>query len=40
MNNISANYTRISKKKKIVTRVFRLFIFNEICQVILESVIE
>ena len=28
------------KKKKIMTKIFRLFIFNEICRVILENVIE
>ena len=27
-------------KKKIVTRVFRLFILNEICRVVLENVIK
>ena len=38
MSNIIANYTRTSKKTK--TRVLELLIFNEICRVILERVIE
>ena len=41
MSNINVDYTRISKKKKkIITKISKLFIFNEICRVILENVIE
>ena len=41
MSSIIANYIRISKqRKKIITRIFKLFIFHEIYRVILESVIE